>query len=127
MTAVLDPDVARSASHRHQFEHIIPPFAAGATHQDVAIDASGVVRVDVDTREPLVVISPRNSLNDDWLRVRAVLDPAGVATPLPTLDFLPYTERGASLPIYRPVLVGTTTAPAIHDRPYAGARCSEWN
>ena len=110
MTAVLDPDVGRSASHRHQFDHLIVPFASGATHHDVPIDAGGMARIDFEAREPLVVVALVQSLSNEGLRVRAVLDPSGTPTTLPTLDFALYTERGASLPLYRPVLVGTSTA-----------------
>jgi len=110
MTAVLDPDVVRSASHRHQFDNLIVPFAAGASHDDVAIDAAGIARIDFEAREPLVIVAPLVSLAREGLRIRAVLDPSGTPTALPTLDFAPYTEQGASLPLYRPVLVGTSTA-----------------
>src|SRR5438067_4560211 len=110
MTAVLDPDVARSASHRHAFDHLIAPYAAGALHHDVPIDATGVARVDWEAREPLVVVATADSLEREGLRVSATLGSGPDATPLPAVEFAPYTERGASLPLHRPELIGTSTA-----------------
>ncbi|MBE9111417.1 hypothetical protein IQ273_18595 [Nodosilinea sp. LEGE 07298] len=113
MTLTLDPDLWRSASHRNQIQHLTAPFAAGAANTPVAISNAGVI--DVITfprellREPLLIISLKRAINSQRLRVSARL--SGSSRDEPALEFVPFSELGATLPLYRPpVDLDTQTA-----------------
>jgi hypothetical protein len=106
----LDPDGPRAASHRNMAVHLTGPFAAGARDEAVPVDAAGRVSVDRVSREPLLLAAPAVPLGDRGLRLRAVLDPAGAAVALAPLEFGPYTEAGAFLPLHRPGVDPTTAA-----------------
>ena len=110
MATLLDPDAGRAASHRHMFDHLIVPFAAGAVDREAPINASGLATVDWDAREPLTVVALTAPLGATGLRVRAVLNPTNGPLALPPIDFAAYSDAGASLPLYRPRLVGTSVA-----------------
>lgn len=99
---IVHPDPLGSASHRHASEHLIAPLAAGAVTTGVEIDATGIVSVEFNAREPVLVVAPRQSLGRAALRVDAVLDPAGARGELPSLAFEAYSEHGAFLPLHRP-------------------------
>lgn len=103
MSVTLDPDLWRSASHRNQIQHLTAPFAAGAVNTPIAISNTGLVDVTGFSsellREPLVLITLTKPINAGRLRVEAVLSSSN---PPMTLEFEPYTEVGATLPLYRP-------------------------
>ncbi|WP_165226763.1 hypothetical protein [Aquisphaera insulae] len=100
----LHPDPWLSASHRNVAEHLCGPFAAGAVDTGVEVAADGTARVGVETREPLLLVAPARPLDDLVMRVGATLDPDGAATALPTLEYAPYTEPGAFLPLLVPAV-----------------------
>jgi hypothetical protein len=103
MPGLQHPDVLQAASYRQMIAHLPGPFAAGAADAPIPITAAGQVQVSRITRQPLLVAAPKDPLGKTGLRLSAVLDPAGANTPLdPPLDFFPYTEAGAFLPLYRP-------------------------
>ena len=115
MPVTLDPDLWRSASHRNQIQHLTAPFAAGAVNTRVAISNAGLIDVtqfpDELLREPLILITLTKAIGDRRVRVEAVLSSSNPPTPLQTLEFAPYTEAGATLPLYRPpVDINTQTA-----------------
>jgi hypothetical protein len=111
----LDVDSPRAASHRHMIAHLTGPLSAGGVTSTLPIVVvGGVARIEVSwiTREPLLLLAPREPVTQRALRVSPMLDPAGAATPLGTLEFLRYTEAGAFLVVYRPP-VGAETRTAI--------------
>jgi hypothetical protein len=98
VTAALDPDLFGSASHRNMATHLTAPFATGAVESPVPIAATGAAAVDFVSREPLLLCALRADLAEAALAVEATL-PDGTTT---ALEFAPWTERGAALPLYRP-------------------------
>lgn len=104
MTITFDPDLWRSASHRNQIQHLTAPFAAGAANTPVAISNTGVI--DVTTfpsellREPLLIISLKRAINSQRLRVNTRINNSSRGEI--TLEFSPFSELGATLPLYRP-------------------------
>jgi hypothetical protein len=82
--------------------HLTGPFGGGARDEAVAIDAGGRAAVDRRGRQPLLLAAPTGPLEERGLRLRAVLDPGGAAVALGPLEFAPWTEAGASLPLHRP-------------------------
>lgn len=93
-----DPDIRRSASHRHMITHLTGPFKAGAVDTPIPISERGQVEISLVTREPLLLAAPAAPLNTKGLQLDVVL-PSGGET---SLWFMPYTEAGAFLPVYRP-------------------------
>jgi hypothetical protein len=90
--------------------HLTGPLAAGARDEAVPVDAAGRASVGRASREPLLLAAPAVPLDDRGLRLRAVLDPAGATVALAPLEFGPYTEAGAFLPLHRPGVDPITAA-----------------
>lgn len=113
MSTTQDPDLLRAASHRHMAEHLTGPFAAGAVNVPVPVNASGVVNVDWTSREPLLTVAPRAPLGDIGWRLEVVLRATPSNVTLTPVEFAPYTEAGAFLPLHLPAVHATlrTAAP----------------
>jgi len=88
--------------------HLTAPLAAGAVEAALTPDATGLVTVDWPTREPLVLIAPSQPLENVTLRVQVVLNPGPPNTQTVNLEFAPFTEPGAYLPVYLPPVDATT-------------------
>jgi phage replication-related protein YjqB (UPF0714/DUF867 family) len=99
----LHPDPLRSAAHQSMFAHLSGPFAAGAVETPLVIDVAGEARVDWRARLPLLLISPRAAVGAERLdcTVRITQSSGEVVEPV-VVRFAPYTERGASVLVYRP-------------------------
>jgi hypothetical protein len=84
-------------------EHLSGPFSAGAVDSRVTPGPGGRLTVDWLTREPVLLVAPKASLGGNlaW-RLEPVLDPDGTAAALTPLEFVPWTEADAFLPLYRP-------------------------
>ncbi len=108
MTLTQDPDLERSASHRNMSAHLTAPFKAGSVNTPILIDDTGQVVIDQNTREPLLLAAPVAALSTQILQLSASL-PEGEKI---VLEFVPYTEAGAFLPVYRPEVDGTTQTAA---------------
>lgn len=104
MSLKQDPDLRRSASHLHMKEHLIAPLQAGAVDTQIPISDTGEVTIVGNTREPLLVVAPAVTLNSQSLRLEATLPDSEQIT----LEFAPYTEEGAFLPLYRPQVDSAT-------------------
>jgi len=108
MPVTLDPDLWRSATHRNQIQHLTAPFAAGAVNTRVAISDTG--QIDVTgfpselLREPLILITLTKTIDVRRLRVEAEFSSSNPPIPLQTIEFAPYSEAGATLPLYRPTV-----------------------
>lgn len=97
MAVVLDPDIFRGAAYRNMVEHLSGPLTAGAEDNEVPIDATGKAAV-WEARHPLLVASLREPLDTVGSELTAALPgPADQK-----LEFAPYTEAGAFLPVYVP-------------------------
>ena len=112
MSVGLDPDLWRSASHRNQIQHLTAPFAGGAANLRLPIINTGSIEVTGLApellREPLLLITLTTALGPSRLKVEAVLSSNNPPTPLFPVEFAPYTEAGASLPLYRPSVAPDT-------------------
>jgi hypothetical protein len=108
----VDPDGPRAASHLNMAGHLTGPFAAGARDDEVIVGSSGRAAVSRTSREPLLLAAPIRSLADRGLRLRAELRPARPPGTLAQLDFAPYTEAGAYLPLHRPPVNPVTNVAA---------------
>lgn len=112
MSVGLDPDLWRSASHRNQIQHLTAPFAGGAA--DFWLSISNTGRIEVTglarelLREPLLLITLTKTIGSKRLKVEAILSSSNRPTRLPPVEFAPYTEAGASLPLYRPPVAADT-------------------
>jgi hypothetical protein len=82
--------------------HLTAPLAAGAVEAPLTPDAAGRIRVDFATREPLVLVAPARSLENETWRVLVTINPGAANAEAVTLVFAPFTEAGAYLPAYRP-------------------------
>ena len=103
MSSVMDPDPLAGGSYLHALLHLTTPLAGGAVDQEVAVAPDARVRVDRPSRKPLLLAGPRAPLGVDGLRLQAaVVEADGSTTPLPPLEFAPWTEARAFLPLYRP-------------------------
>jgi hypothetical protein len=105
---IIDPDLFAAASHLNMREHLSGPAASGAQEVELPISETGDVIVEWSAREPLVVAAPRQALEDASLRLAAVHDPDGAGTALLALDFAPFSEAGAFLPLHRPAVAEST-------------------
>ena len=104
-TVAFTADLAGAASESHMIAHLTAPFAGGATATTVPIDGSGHAAVAWQARLPLLLACLRTDLDDVTLTLTGTVD--GGAT-LPTAVFAPYTETGASLPLYLPTVTEQT-------------------
>jgi hypothetical protein len=100
--ARLDPDGPRSLSLSNLSDHLTGPFAAGARLEPIALDAAGQARVTWE-REPLLLLCLDVDLLMAGLDVTVTIappDPAGAPAGSASLHFAPFTERGATLPVW---------------------------
>lgn len=100
MSTVLDPDLRRGAAYRNMVDHLTGPFGAGARDNEVAIDEAGVATVDWPARHPVLVAALREPVEATGYVVTATLPDATTVT----LEFAGYTEAGAFLPVYVPLV-----------------------
>jgi hypothetical protein len=105
----VDPDGPRAASHLNMLAHLTGPFAGGARDATVLLDAAGRAEVTRSSRHPLLLAALSRPLAERRLRLRAALDPGAVAV---TLEFAPYTEAGAFLPLHLPPVDPVTATAA---------------
>lgn len=111
MSAPLDTDPRQAAAHLAMAEHLTGPLAGGARTRVLAVDGNGVVTVPDGTRKPLLLLAPAAPLLERGVRVAAT--PAGDSRPV-VLQFAPFTEAAAYLPVLRPPAdPGTGVAPAV--------------
>ncbi len=108
MATIQDPDLKRSASHRHMIAQLTGPFQAGAVDTPVPINENGQIDIGWTTREPLLLAAPKVALGTQQFVLETTL-PEGKAV---RLQFAPYTEAGAFLPLYRPPVEATTQTAA---------------
>jgi hypothetical protein len=112
MSVGLDPDLWRSASHRNQIQHLTAPFAGGAA--DFRLSISNTGRIEVAglarelLREPLLLITLTKTIGSNRLKVEAMLSSNNPPRSLLSVEFAPYTEEGASLPLYCPPVAADT-------------------
>jgi hypothetical protein len=104
VAAFVDPDIFAGASQRAMSEHLTAPLRAGALELPLAIDKTGAAKVDVTTREPLLLAWPQDMLEEEGLQLQATVTPDGGTALSVTLEFAAYTEAGAALPVYRPAV-----------------------
>lgn len=97
MAVVLDPDIFRGGAYRNMVEHLSGPLTAGAEDNEVPVDGTGKAAV-WEARYPLLVAALQAPL-DSVASVLTVTLPGPVDR---TLEFAPYTEAGAFLPVYVP-------------------------
>ena len=100
-------DTFRAAAHENMIASLSGPLLAGAQDHELAIDGEAQVAVSWTTREPLLVIAPRATLDATGLLVEATVEGGGQPL-LSPLVFEPYTEAGAFLPVYRPAVDAAT-------------------
>lgn len=96
-TASIDTDAFGAASLRNMAAHLTAPLATGAVESPIPIAAGGGAAVGFPAREPLLLVAPRTDLGPRGLLLAADT-PEGTAT----VEFAPYTEHAAALPLYRP-------------------------
>ena len=104
MATLLDPDVFRGAAYRSMVEHLAGPLRAGAADTAIEVDANGTASVDWTARYPLLVAALRVPAEAHGFTVTATVP--GPEKRL--LEFTPYTEAGAFLPVYVPPVDPTT-------------------
>lgn len=80
-------------------EHLTGPYQAGAVESEVAIDSTGKINVAEQTRAPLLLVAPAQRLDRKRLALTASVP--GSSTDM-KLEFGPYTEAGAFLPLHVP-------------------------
>lgn len=97
---MLAADPHLGAAHQAMAAQLTGPLAAGAADEPVDVDTAGRAAVPGGW-EPLLLAAPAAPLRDVGLRLIPVLDPDGAAIELPPLDFAPWTEAGAFLPLHR--------------------------
>jgi hypothetical protein len=113
----MDADHYRSASHQAAFAHLAGPMRAGARTQVLALDASGHAHADGPLRDPMLLAVCRGALGAQGLTLTVTL--GGSAPGLPggpvKLVFAPWTEAGASLPVWAlaPGHVAAAACPGI--------------
>ena len=100
--ARLDPDGPRSLSLSNLVDHLTGPLAAGARLEPIAFDAAAQAQVTWE-REPFLLLCLDVDLGLAGLDVDVTIappGPAGAGAVTATLHFAPFTERGATLPIW---------------------------
>jgi hypothetical protein len=103
--ADLSADPFASAAHSHMATHLCGPFRAGAADTALPVQPDGTIHVAFTVRDPILLVAPAKSLDDVVCRISAVVDPGGAASPLaPPVQFAPYSEAGAFVPLYAPVV-----------------------
>lgn len=107
-TAWQDPDLYRAASHELMAAQLTAPLAAGAVEAALIPDAAGLIQVDWATREPLVLVAPSRALENETWRVVATLSPGAAGEEEVRLEYAPFTEAGAYLPVFRPPVNAAT-------------------
>jgi hypothetical protein len=97
------PDPRQSASHLVLGAHLTGPLQPAAADEPLDIDAAGHVAIPAG-REPLVLVAPRAALDAGALRVEAELDRGAGTETLEPVEFAPWTEAGAFLVLFVPVV-----------------------
>lgn len=97
-TASIDTDVFGAGSLRNMAAHLTAPLATGAVESPIPIAPTGGASVEFSSREPLLLCASHTDLGDRGLRLTANTPDAGIVA----LEFAPWTERAAALPLYRP-------------------------
>lgn len=100
--ALLDPDGPRSLSLSNLIDHLAGPLAAGARLEPIALDVAAQAQVAWE-REPFLLLCLDVDLVLAGLDVAVTIappGPAGAGAVTATLHFGPFTERGATLPIW---------------------------
>ena len=100
MAVTIDPDLRRAASHENMIEHLTAPLAAGAGDTVVPVAATAQATVDWRARHPLLLAAPSQPLEGSGLLLRATVPASGGGTTTVDLEFAPYTETGAFLPVF---------------------------
>ena len=114
MTARVDPDLYRSDSLGNALGSLAGPLAAGALQTPLALTPAGRLQVAWTPRRPAVLATLAASLDTPSVRIDVTVDPDGTPTALPAVVFESYSETGATLPIYLPLLAaGATTIPGF--------------
>jgi hypothetical protein len=98
----LDLDLLRSASHRSMAAHLSGPFGGGAHERPLVLNAEGQAVVEVPSRQPLVVVAPREDLGPLGFQVSVKITIKGQTQAQVVLRFEPFTEAGAFLPAFHP-------------------------
>src|SRR4249919_3232989 len=98
----MDADGYRSASHLAATAHLAGPLRGGARQQVLALDAGGHAHADGPLRHPLLLAVGRTDLADDGLQITVSMSGAAAGLPAApvTIAFAPWTEAGASLPVW---------------------------
>lgn len=96
-------DLLAAAAHRNAIEHLAGPITAGAIDASLPIAITGLVDVNWTTREPLVVVAPLSDLAEQTLTVTAT-PVASDGRLLAPAVFVPWTPRGASVPLFVPAV-----------------------
>jgi hypothetical protein len=113
----MDADDTRSASHLNAFAHLRGPFADAARDTPLPLDAQGRAHADGPLAHPLLLATCRRALGAEGLSVAVSVASAGPGIPAAavTLQFAPFTEAGASLPVFAsdPGLPGSASFASI--------------
>lgn len=98
----MDADHYRSASHLAAMAHLAGPFGGGARDTPLALDALGHAHVDGPLRHPMLLATCRVALGADGLAITVTVATAGAGAPSASvaIAFGPWTEAGASLPVF---------------------------
>jgi hypothetical protein len=98
----MDADRYRSASHLAAFAHLVGPLCGGARHRVLALDAGGHAHADAPLRHPMLLAVCRQALAAEalTLTVTTTSSAAGLPTGPVAITFAPWTEAGASLPVW---------------------------
>jgi hypothetical protein len=102
MATLIDSDPRRASSHRQMLDHLTAPLGAGAVETEVPVDSAAKAIVDRTTRFPLLLAAPAAPLQAEHLRLRATLASGPGPATVVELNWAPYTEAGAFLPVWSP-------------------------
>lgn len=124
MVSTIDADRWRSAAHRNLIAHLTAPLQAGAVDSSAPITVEqeiATATIAGNWREALVVASLRGDLGAEALRLTATVTTDGVVAVPAGLEFAPFSEAGAALPLANPGDFREMTITLTPDPPPAAA------
>ena len=113
MATILDQNGSNSIAA--STPNLIANFQAAAVTSTITPNKNGLAVVDWQTRLPLVMAVLKSSIEDhSSIRMTATLNPGTDNQSLGTIEFGAFAEKGASLPLYCPIIVqGGLPVPAF--------------
>lgn len=98
-----------AAVEQNLLDHLTGPYAGASRRVRVPIDAGGEAAVDWSSRHPVLLAVLREDIGEETVRVTVTVE----GQRQPPVEFAPWSEAGASLPVFVPETADQPLVPAF--------------